>query len=335
MNPFSGDKLLRFPEKIAEFQRYGKTSGPISLELNITNHCPHNCPACPGEWRSDPDAEMSYEKAIDLLVQFRELGTLSASFCGGGEPMAHPRAVDIFESAKRMGYSVGVITNGAIMTDALAERMGCCCDWVRISLDAATPETFSRVHGVPPEHFGRVKDNIKRLVSFKKSCVVGVAFLTNEASVKEIVPAAELVSKLRADYIQYRPFNFDTYNPTDEILETKKLYETDVFKVLATWPKYELMAEGYEKPYKLCHIPYFASVVNPKCDIQVCCDLKTTPLVIANIDKRKVKEVWDSGDIESAISRIDLAKCPPTCRSNAHNILLERILCKITHEEFL
>lgn len=334
MNPFSGDKLLRFPERIAEWMRTGKTSGPIVIDMDLTNRCPHNCPACPGEWRHDPTAEMSKSMAERILAQFRDIGTLAVSFGGGGDPLAHPHAIEIFEMARDMGYSVGVITNGAVMRPGYADRLATCVSWVRVSLDAATAKMHSRVHGVPEAHFARVCGNIIKLASAKKdSCVVGIGFLTSEQATYEIIDAAKLARTLGVDYIQYRPFNHDDYNPRSEIEIASQLYDTDTFKVMASWPKYDLIP--YVKDYNRCLWPSFGAVVTAHGHLHLCCDMRCSAGMVADLNKENVADVWNSGRMQMLAEGVDLGKCPALCRGNNYNITLNRIANPITHEEFL
>ncbi len=335
-DPFVGsDKLLRFPERLGEWMRTGRTSGPIVADFYLTNRCPHNCPACPGEWRNDPSAEMSFEDARRWLLEFAAIGTKAVSFSGGGDPLAHPRAVELMDVARRAGMSVGVITNAACLSESKASDLTEIATWVRVSLDAATGETFAKVHGVPEKHFGTILDNIRLLTDASEDCIIGVGFLTSATLADEIVPAAKLARELGADYIQYRPYNYDMYDPTEEITEAKVGYETDDFKVLASWPKYREMSEGYVKPYERCMVHHFSAVVTAHGNMVICCDHKTEDGFCGSLKEFPLSYLWNSGIRDQVVSRIDLSRCPPLCRGNTHNILLDVLGKNVTHEEFL
>jgi MoaA/NifB/PqqE/SkfB family radical SAM enzyme len=334
-NPFTDVKLLRFPEVIAEWMRTGKTSGPIALDMDLTNKCPHNCPACPGEWRNDPNAELSTAEAIDYIHQFAEMGMRAVSFGGGGDPLAHPECLSIIETTKRLGLHVGVITNAAALSDKGATRLKVCADWIRVSLDAGTPETFASIHGVSASQFAYILGRIKLLAEVEGTATIGVGFLTNTLTQGEMIEAARLVKECGADYIQYRPFNYDLTDVSGTIHEAEKLYADDEFRVLASWPKYREMHEGYSKPYNKCHFPHFGTVLTAKGEMHVCCDMRCPAGSIGSLRENTARELWENASRLDVLGSLDVSKCPPLCRGNVHNLILDRIAGPVTHEVFL
>jgi radical SAM protein with 4Fe4S-binding SPASM domain len=65
---------------------------------------------------------------------------------GGGEPMLHPRAIELIEYAKAKGAKVGLITNGSRFTDENSRRLlACGIDMIELSVDAADVDTYGRV----------------------------------------------------------------------------------------------------------------------------------------------------------------------------------------------
>jgi wyosine [tRNA(Phe)-imidazoG37] synthetase (radical SAM superfamily) len=84
------------------------------------------------------------EKVIDTLHSH---GLLSVILIGGGEPTLHPDFEAVVETIKRKGIQVGIATNGSRLEkiEAIADRLEE-KDWVRISIDAASEETFKKLH---------------------------------------------------------------------------------------------------------------------------------------------------------------------------------------------
>jgi len=60
---------------------------------------------------------------------------------GGGEPMLHPQAVELFTYAKRVGCKIGLITNGSAFTSGTRFRSSIGLDMIEFSVDARDPET--------------------------------------------------------------------------------------------------------------------------------------------------------------------------------------------------
>lgn len=333
MNPFVANKLLRFPGKLAEWMKQGTTDGPIGVDLDLTNRCPHDCPLCPGEWKQSPGAQLTADEALDYLRQFRELGTRGVNFAGGGEPLAHPQAEQIICAAADMGFSVGVMTNGSCLTNhkMLAQK----CAWIRVSLDAATPERHSVVHGVPKSEFGKVSDNVRRLAATEHRAVIGVSMLTEATNRHEIHNMAAYAKSLGVDYVQFRPFNHDQTDVSEDLKQAVIEYNDDAFKVYWAAMKYELMGKGYTKLYDKCHAHHFWSVVNADAHLQLCCDCREPEFRLGNLREQTLREIWYSKRRREVYESVDVHRCVPLCRFNQHNLVLDKLSEPILHEAHL
>lgn len=65
---------------------------------------------------------------------------------GGGEPLTNPHIPDFVQAVKESGCKVGFSTNGTLLTPQLSERLiHLGLDWISISFDAATPETYHQI----------------------------------------------------------------------------------------------------------------------------------------------------------------------------------------------
>lgn len=85
---------------------------------------------------------------------------------GGGEPMLHPKAVELVEYAKKVGAKVGLITNGSRFTEESSIKLlEAQVDMIEFSVDAADPETYGRVRkGLRWEILLK---NIKRMIELR------------------------------------------------------------------------------------------------------------------------------------------------------------------------
>ena len=88
-----------------------------------------------------------HENLKNSLTYLAEKGLRSVIIIGGGEPTAYKGFEDIVRHLKAMNIQIGVVTNGSMMkkieavAEVLDER-----DWVRLSLDSGTNETFRAMH---------------------------------------------------------------------------------------------------------------------------------------------------------------------------------------------
>src|SRR5688572_20076114 len=137
------------------------------IVLSIIYPCNYGCPNCPyTDYNSD--IRRFYREAkgdlfpVDLWEKIaREAGPYGAWLrcTGGGEPMLHPKMVDMIEFAKACGARVWLNTNGSMFgpTEFLRERLRrvlrAGIDLIEFSMDAGDAETYAIVrppHGGPP-----------------------------------------------------------------------------------------------------------------------------------------------------------------------------------------
>ncbi len=107
---------------------------------------------------------MSFERIAGLLREMREMGTEEVWLAGRGEPLLHPKVTDIVQLAGSLGMHSLITTNGAPLTEELADRL---CQWglrqLSLSIDSGTPETYAEVHRAPPDDRARILGLMNRL----------------------------------------------------------------------------------------------------------------------------------------------------------------------------
>jgi MoaA/NifB/PqqE/SkfB family radical SAM enzyme len=265
------------------------------------------------------------------------LGCKAVNFTGGGEPLAHPDAVNIIKYASEKGLSVGLITNGSLLTPEGAIILADSCAWIRISLDAADPLRFSLVHGVEPSEYDIVLENIKYLAGIKdRKAVVGVGILTEEAMRNDIVKSAGIVKSLGCDYVQFRPFDTSRDDVSKEIETAKRLYESNSFSVNSNLYRYANLTNNIKRTHSTCYAQNFWTIINAQGYVQICCDQRLDNGRIGDLNKQTFSEVWHGDRRKAVIESIDCMRdCPPDCRMNAHNVMLEHFAEPICHEAHL
>ena len=80
---------------------------------------------------------------------------------GLGEPLLHPRFLDMVRAAKQRGLRAEVTTNALLLDDAVAAGLlEAGLDQLVVSIDGASAEAFGRVRGAS---LARVVENVGRL----------------------------------------------------------------------------------------------------------------------------------------------------------------------------
>ena len=330
----SKDKILHYPDKLNLFISSQKTL--IVTEIDPTNKCNNSCPKCTGT--KENGDELTFSEVEEIVKSLKMLDNQGVIISGGGEPLMHPDICRIIELITRNGMKVGLNSNGLALTEEIAGTIVANCEYFRISLDAATPDVYKLTHGMGESDFLRVIDNIRKMVRVKKdassdiSFVVG--FLTNSETICDMEGFVKLVKDCGADAAQFRPFTGDQTDIQEEYLKLKALYETESFKVLASAQKYDTF--GTERSYKKCHGMFFSSVITANARMYAClhhrqnkdfliCDMRKGESLVEMWNYRKWLVYHD----------MDITKCPPFCRNDSFNSVLDSLLAEYPHKEFL
>jgi MoaA/NifB/PqqE/SkfB family radical SAM enzyme len=141
----SAASLTDLPARL--LRRAARNEQPLTAHLELTYCCNWACDICYNP-RSRP-VELTTEDWRTILRQLHALGTLIVTFTGG-EPLTRPDFVEIAHTARRLGLAVRVMTNGSLVTSAVAGELAALFPLgVELSLHGARPETHDAATGRP------------------------------------------------------------------------------------------------------------------------------------------------------------------------------------------
>lgn len=344
---FSADKILKHLDKVAEWQRTG-SAFPITIEFDLTNICNNKCPQCFGFYGKDSSA-VDLESAKSVVKQVKDMGGRALTFTGGGEPTCNKHLAEVLHYAKTLGLDVALITNGLNYNEADARTFLKDCTWIRVSLDAGSPEVFKRTHGMGEAIFHKTVENIRKLVKVKKElrgdCTLGVGYLTDTGLGPDMVKCTELCRDLGVDYVQFRPFlkrfgeaelKYDFENVLPWIEKCTQL-ATKGFDVLFSKHKYDSMQyNSLDRGYAVCYGHHFATTICANLKVYICCHMRgVEKYCLGDLKKNTLKEIWESAQRKKAYRNIDFKDCPPLCRCNTFNQVLWNIAQDVNHKNFL
>lgn len=149
-------------------QQRGAQDFPLMLVLSIVYPCNFGCPNCPYSDGNSEIRKFYREKKGDLFPfsLWKRIADEAAPFkaflrcTGGGEPMLHPRLVEMIEYAKAKGARVWLNTNGSRLgpdregRERLRRIIATGIDLIEFSMDAGDAETYSKLRppiGGPPK----------------------------------------------------------------------------------------------------------------------------------------------------------------------------------------
>ena len=345
---FSSDKILKHLDRVNAWLQ-GQNPSPITVELDMTNLCNHKCPECSGWYfQSRGKAHLRKNLAESIIKQLAQAKIRGLIFTGGGEPLCHPRVIPAVKFAHKLGLDIGFITNGSLINKEIASVLLKYCTWLRVSLDADSPEVFKQVHGLNGNAFVKVISNIRLLTkmkkTFKSKTTIGIGYLTCDYTQNKMLSATKLCKELEVDYLQFRPLQIHNhgvfeYHLTDLAENIRKCVQEggDEFKVLYSQHKYDMMKDKkYGRNYKKCFGHQFAAVIAADAKMYLCCHMRGhQKYCIGDLRKNTFQEIWSSQRRKKVTENIDFKDCVPLCRGNTFNQILWNIKQPKEHVNFL
>jgi pyruvate-formate lyase-activating enzyme len=192
--------------------------GPVSINLDLTLACDYRCGHCIDAELLNGGRYLSPATVLGTLDVLARGGLRSVILIGGGEPTLHPSFEDVVKTIKGLDLECAISSNGSHneRIAAVAPLLGG-KDWVRLSLDAATEETFQALHRprkpLALRHICRTAAALKQRapqVQLGFSFVVmwsspGQALPPAACNVDEMPLAAALAKEHGFDYISFKP----------------------------------------------------------------------------------------------------------------------------------
>ena len=176
--------------------------------VEITNKCNLNCSTCMRNVWDVKYGHMAEETFERILLSFQDLPNKPELFLGGyGEPLSHPRILDLIERAKKLGHHVSLITNGILLTEQVSRRLiDLKLDMLWVSMDGASPECYLdvRLGDALPTVIENLKTlQLKRYQTFGASNwagypKLGIAFVAMQRNIHDLNAVIRLGSRLGA-----------------------------------------------------------------------------------------------------------------------------------------
>lgn len=312
---------------------------PLMVEFDLSNKCNHKCNFCTFKYITD----RSILRTDIVLSTISDLqnGVKSINWTGGGEPLTHPDFNLIAKHTHSLGIKQGIFTNGSLMDDKTMCTLLSTHSWVRISLDAGTPETYQKIKG--SKDFNKVISNIHRLVYLKKkhgsSTDIGIGFVITPDNYSEIPQFSQIIKDTDVDYGQYKPtinnyksngqiesdwWKESVYPLLDEAMENNKKAVVNDYKFK------ELLNDKRTRSYQKCYGHVFCPCIGATGDVWLCTHMRDIQgYSLGNLYKNSFNDIWNSEQRQEVINKIDFSKCQFCCKNHEIN----KALYSIKHQE--
>jgi MoaA/NifB/PqqE/SkfB family radical SAM enzyme len=223
---------------MSDTERRVKPLGKLYLEP--TSVCNLACRTCLRNVWDEPAGHMSAATFDRILAGLRACPSPPLVFFGGfGEPLAHPRLVDMVGRAKSTGARVELITNGTLLSESVSRQLiAAGLDGLWVSIDGATPESYAdvRLGAALPEV-------IANLAGFREARgtqpwqlprpEIGIAFVAMKRNLADLPAVLRLGHQLGASRFMVSNVLPYTAEMCSEVLYARAL--TDVAYLPSPW----------------------------------------------------------------------------------------------------
>lgn len=308
-------KAFRHPD-ILQSIREGRPSRPMHVDLILSDLCQQSCKFCSYRMEGyqanqlfDDKRMMTAEKAYEILADCRELGVKGIVFQGGGEPTLHHRFREIFAKAcayGQDGVKAALISNGVRIGQELAQTVAHAA-WVRISLDAATEETYCSIRRVHKNHWAQAQQAVRNLREQrdieKTDCVIGVGFVVTPDNWREIADAARMAKDLGADNFRISAqFSNEDEKLFEGFHKEAATLAADAEKVSdENFTVYNRFSDRLEDlrlknpEDKLCGYQFFTTYIGADLNVYRCCGYAYNDRgLVGSIANQSFKDFWMS-----------------------------------------
>lgn len=304
----TGLTLARKPQRVR--------ARPLHFQLEPAVGCNLLCKTCqvPGYEGVRVMPLEKFQRAFD------QIKPIKIGLSGAGEPFLNKDMLGIIRHAKQAGASVLTTTNFTLCRKHLQDIVSSGLNLIKVSLDAATPETYHKIRG--KDLFGHIMDDLRGLQEIKRQSgsptpFVRLQFVLQHDNAREIPDLVDVAGDLGANSVYYQPLETLliserkgelTEGVTIELL-SEKLREasakakaagigSNADVLLGSLPSYfRKYEEGVPEapPERVCLLPWFSCYITVDGDVRPCCSFSEgESLVMGNVFEEDFDAIWNN-----------------------------------------
>ncbi len=296
------------------FSEAARNATPLDVLIELTHRCNHRCRHCCITDFDEPDL-LTTEAILGLLDELVEMGTLRLTL-SGGEALLRRDCLEIAGHARKLGFAVRLLTNGSLVTEALADALARLCVTVEISFHTTDPGTFDEFTQTPGS-FGRTTHGIGLLRERGVEVLFKVPITIH--NVGTLAAIHEWARSAGADCIAY-----PAITPADDGSLAPLAHRAPQEVLLSYYaspdsrcPRVAPMSGGALDAVPLCAAAARFACISPSGDVLPCVDLR---IVAGNVRWQSFRDIWERSEVMRrirALRRADLKWCD-TCPKLAY-----------------
>lgn len=327
---------------------------PVYIEISPYGGCNHRCVFCAFDFLGYKPAALETGCLKKFIKQASRNGVKAVLYSGEGEPLLHKDIADIIVTTKRNGIDTALVTNGVMLDVKKARAILGYLSWLKVSVDAGTPETYAVVHRTAKQDFKTVLRNLKDAVAIRNkegyACTIGVQYLLIPQNCKEVETAVRAFRDIGVDYVVIKPYSphFSSKQRVSSSFRYSRLfylekkvekYSDSRFSVIFRHRAMQKLEEQ-EKPYLQCLGMSFAACIAADGYVYPChAFLGNRKHAFGNIGEDSFAAIWKGAarkKITDAInSKGSVRRCRKACRLDEINRYLWELKNPDGHVNFI
>lgn len=294
-----GKKYLDYRNDWELASQLKKWDTPMYIVMETNSYCNMRCKMCIRNYdiSKNRPVNASIDNIRKIVREGRELKVPSYFVGAEAECLINPNIKDIIRIVKEEGGGIDnfIITNGYELNEDIINLL-VELQWERVyvSLDAARPETYSKIRGRELE---RVEENINRLLKIRNERgsmlpLVRVSFVIQEENKAE-----------KREFI-------DKWRDKVDIIDFQNLIHYEDMTIREDVPNID---------YK-CAYPFRTMLIDCDGVIYPCCTEYGYKMPVGNIENMSIKEAWNSDYMDKLRKSILDGNLCAVCRNCAQKI---------------
>lgn len=314
---------------------------PRSLYLETTNRCDSKCRTCARTFNTlEPPKDLTLSELKGVVDQFPVLDRVVLH--GIGEPLLNRELVPMIRYLKAKGATVLFNSDAITLTPARARGLiESGLDEYRVSMDAATRETYLTIRGV--DRFDRVVGNVQTLVDLQRTLDratprVSIWFTAMRVNLEELPAFVRLAEKIGVPevYVQRLVFYGRGLAVRDQSLhaslqeqeqrlleEAERVARTAGIALRAsglTTPLQSLAGTAEQRrPWAGCQRPWSLSYVTANGNVFPCCvspwvAKNYSGTILGNAFEQRFDDIWNGERYQRFRADFESDTPPDPCR---------------------
>lgn len=355
MDPYriDGHKLMFHVRRVADWLE-GERIYPIYVEVSPSGACNHRCTFCALDYMGYRKRFLDAARMNGVLAEMGRLGVKSVMFGGEGEPLLHRDIDRMNQAAHDGGMDTSFTTNGVWLKPGLAEQLLPATSWIKVSINAGTAESYSRIHRAKAGDFETVLANLAAAADIRARkgypCTLGMQILLLPENAEEVDTLAERAREIGMDYLVVKPYSQHLFSRTDRyrdiqyrsyrhLADRLERLNTDRFQVIFRLETMHRWDDGKRSYEKCLALPFWA-YIDAGGNVWGCSAfLGDARFLYGNVNTASFEGIWQGEARKRAMaemeSRIDVSGCRCNCRMDKINAYLWELQHPAAHVNFI